>query len=399
MKVGDYGFVTRRYYYPRSAERSFNAHCGRIIITVILLGVVAFWVHTERAHVSYKAALGDMLKGRVSEWMDGKEIVRQAESTGETRSFLLSGVTVEKTSPLTDADFGLQVTDSLSLHREVEYCQWEEYRHERRVNDDEVEVTYTHIKGWRKSRIPSLLFSNPVAFHNPMRDPFPSMAQDSVVVVRTNDGVKGIAGGLARGSKADERWDDVLIPRDLPPTPKAVREGCTRSDGRWIYCQAAPGSTFGGLASFLFDGVISLGFSGSCEPGDIRVRWSRVPQPPVATIVAMPVALQKGVSNLPATVSQQDLLEMWHTTVADVKVFLEPTTLDDGTVSYFFLPGKRSLTDIEREFVSRAKNSMFITRLVNVIVISLLSFVLWTDYQELKEEEDVARLRKKAKDF
>ncbi|KAJ3118893.1 hypothetical protein HDU96_006544 [Phlyctochytrium bullatum] len=82
---------------------------------------------------------------------------------------------------LQDYDFGLSFPNSVKVARVAEYCQWTES-----YTDDEVRFTdgdgnertetvrrYYYYKGWQSSPVPSLLFDQPAAHHNPQRDPFP----------------------------------------------------------------------------------------------------------------------------------------------------------------------------------------------------------------------------------
>ncbi|KAJ1551951.1 hypothetical protein HK405_013289 [Cladochytrium tenue] len=99
---------------------------------------------------------------------------------------------------VSDVDFGLEFPAAVKVARVTEYCQWQEHFTEDSVtetdaNGDEHETIvrrYYYTKGWHSYRIPSIFFDQPVAHHNPQRDPFPS----STIVAEYAD--FGIDGGV-----------------------------------------------------------------------------------------------------------------------------------------------------------------------------------------------------------
>lgn len=139
--------------------------------------------------------------------------------------------------PPSDFAFGIIAgPDDVILERMTEYCQWMEieHHHKEKVGKDpdycaqesnegecarvscsgasqsscfrnseccrwrqgadiyKTSITYSYVKGWRPYRINSLMFDNPVAYHNPQRDPYPSTkfsAQGSVDLTGGSGGI------------------------------------------------------------------------------------------------------------------------------------------------------------------------------------------------------------------
>jgi Transmembrane protein 43 len=78
---------------------------------------------------------------------------------------------------LSDEDFRVSApTNSFRLRREVEYCQWVEFHTDETREDTDGNKhtlrTYYYQKSWRSHPVPSLLFDQPGAHHNPLRAPF-----------------------------------------------------------------------------------------------------------------------------------------------------------------------------------------------------------------------------------
>ena len=80
------------------------------------------------------------------------------------------------TASTQDQDFGVSVDNALVLHRNTEYCQWQEFSTEkcdtchRNENGKSVSyschcrTTYHYVKAWRSHRINSLLFNQVLIF-------------------------------------------------------------------------------------------------------------------------------------------------------------------------------------------------------------------------------------------
>jgi hypothetical protein len=74
-----------------------------------------------------------------------------------------------------DEAFGVHTQEpAFSLRRHVEYCQWEEFVTTQTVTNNTEQKQFVYQKGWRSTPWPSVLFNDPIAHHNPQRDPFPA---------------------------------------------------------------------------------------------------------------------------------------------------------------------------------------------------------------------------------
>lgn len=91
---------------------------------------------------------------------------------------------VAPSQQLVDPDFGLSFSKAFSLKRVAEFCQWTEHHNDETTkHSDGTETTrrtYYYIKGWHSHPITSIMFDQPIAHHNPIRNPLPS--SDSSVV-------------------------------------------------------------------------------------------------------------------------------------------------------------------------------------------------------------------------
>ena len=98
-------------------------------------------------------------------------------------------------SKVTDPSLGITIDHALTLERNTEFCQWQEFQSEscqtcsRDIHtkdgsgrshtetehyECDCVVQYDYYKTWRSYLINSLLFDQPAAHHNPQRNPLPS---------------------------------------------------------------------------------------------------------------------------------------------------------------------------------------------------------------------------------
>lgn len=92
-----------------------------------------------------------------------------------------------------DNEFNVMVKGAINMKRHTEYCQWSQSQVEscetctREVKakdgsklsetyDCNCVIQYFYTKSWRPYLINSLMFDQPAAHHNPMRDPYPSQS-------------------------------------------------------------------------------------------------------------------------------------------------------------------------------------------------------------------------------
>eukprot|EP00511_Aplanochytrium_stocchinoi_P002622 CAMPEP_0204829806 /NCGR_PEP_ID=MMETSP1346-20131115/8164_1 /ASSEMBLY_ACC=CAM_ASM_000771 /TAXON_ID=215587 /ORGANISM="Aplanochytrium stocchinoi, Strain GSBS06" /LENGTH=373 /DNA_ID=CAMNT_0051959893 /DNA_START=141 /DNA_END=1259 /DNA_ORIENTATION=+ len=136
-----------------------------------------------------------------------------------------------------DPELGIKVSGALSMRRNTEYCQWTELRREvcencvREVKaEDETRSTeeypcncffsYDYVKSWQPYRIPSVLYDQPGAHHNPQRDPVPSSGfRAKEVILGVSDGTKiQLEATLLQNIRSP--WRRVeWMPRGVPRKP------------------------------------------------------------------------------------------------------------------------------------------------------------------------------------
>jgi len=184
---------------------------------------------------------------------------------------------------VSDPVFNVKVPGAVTLQRNVQYCQWQEHVHETTHKTGEhterVQRTYTYTKTWRSYRVNSLFFDQPVAHHNPQRDPVSGGLVDTVGVSSTK-GFKVSSAFMnylrARDSVISFRPENL---QEFASSPAAVNEQFfyTGNNG-WFLSKYNPSTAQKAMKMALeyLEGTLldfQLGdlFS-TCEAGDIRVQ-------------------------------------------------------------------------------------------------------------------------------
>ena len=197
--------------------------------------------------------------------------------------------------------------------RVTEYCQWSEMRHSRSKDtgrkDDKgnsiytQEVWYTYHKAWRKHRIQSLVFDNPVAYNNPQRDPAPSKtiaSHEGIDISGKASPVRGLSISSQDMEPAMQPWKHLYITKDHTTagvSHDAKNNGFSEADHMYFYSRKPKGGwdspLFQAGMSYLVDGILDvnsissatglesllgkagLGWitKGTCDAGDIRVHF------------------------------------------------------------------------------------------------------------------------------
>jgi len=95
----------------------------------------------------------------------------------------------------------------------------------------ETETTYTYMKGWRSSRLPSMLYDNPVAYHNPTRDPAPSkdFLSTGTANIGPEYGNDGVHVKVSDITSYLSSWTTVFLTKDITEalSNQAVSSGFT----------------------------------------------------------------------------------------------------------------------------------------------------------------------------
>jgi Transmembrane protein 43 len=74
---------------------------------------------------------------------------------------------------IVDPVFNLTFPSAVKVVRHTEYCQWEQWTLPVKSHDS-TSITFFYSLGWRDRLVPSWVFDQPFAHHNPGRDPAPS---------------------------------------------------------------------------------------------------------------------------------------------------------------------------------------------------------------------------------
>jgi len=358
-KVGDFGQGGREYVrYERRAHyepgQGASKGVGKVVLGIAALAVAGLVVYAERENflaigllpeASRAYSYGDVAK---ADWNRNNALVHFRSSLANP-PVLERGVDV-----LRDPFFGFEVPNEnkdVVLKRNTEYCQWVEvpqHRQEKigqdpdycaKSSSDEAcantdcsgyrsqgqcgstranccswrrgadiyktTTTYLYHKGWRNSRISSLLFDNPVAYHNPQRDPAPSTIFKTQAKVDLSGGQYGSNEALMVQSTDLE---SIFTPMRQEPLFKqhadnlatqALANGFSETSNQHFYSRKpADGWDSPGLlqaaGAYLIDGVVDVNSlskasglegllgaagldwltKGTCEAGDVRVSFS-----------------------------------------------------------------------------------------------------------------------------
>jgi Transmembrane protein 43 len=292
MKVGSYGTGGRTYTTTRVKKKGDGDLRG--CCTFLFVVALAIWAWFEYDITRTIAAVHDLAETTVSlpAGQEGISALVGGATGAQGRLVHLSGVAIEAKEAVVDQDFEVTFDNAATAKRVTEYCQWQEYRHEteRKVGTDrngddivETDVSFSYSLNWRPHLVMSMLFDNPVAYHNPQRDPVPSYTAHA-------EGLLGEGGELTVGKgllrvETPQRW---RIPSDMGISNTGVVNGFDRHDGEWLY---SPYKKDGyaklahAAAAYFVDGVIDTGIEGICTPGDLRVGFEIARFPRTVSLV------------------------------------------------------------------------------------------------------------------
>lgn len=288
MKFGDFGTGGRSYSRiwvggngGSGDDKACHAFC------IVLLALIAFgglFITEKNFHMDI---------GVLDEAYENAHVLKSTEVAPENEHHLVFVTSPHPTligSSPQDPLLGFQAPQGYALlSRVAEYCQWEEIRHSTttRIGTDRqdnpiyrTDVSFSYYKGWRGYQIASYLFDNPVAYHNPARDPAPSRAvfAGDVDLAGVGDDASPGAGESLRMSSENlgEALEAAVV---LPLTNKNAASlppeaEFTELDGRYMYSRQQKAGRAGSfLAALFIDGVVDFGEAGSCAAGDVRVHF------------------------------------------------------------------------------------------------------------------------------
>jgi hypothetical protein len=405
VKVGDFGTGGRVYERGYTVSSSTPAQQGRQrqgvsfccgFIALVLLVVVERWLYLTSGCVEEARAGAVSLPTPTSDsaW-DGRLVFT---TTNPARPPTVGGG-----PPLTDPLFAsVRMPDRTgAVQRKTEYCQWREHRHTKRTqvgNEPDYctssgsssencagarcssrsvgacggpccrvrqgakkykeEVWYTYHKAWRTTRINSLMFDNPAAYHNPTRDPAPTT--HFYVGGEGIDLSGGSGSGLHVSGKdlAPAMMPAAVVPlyksavSDLPGA--ALQQGFHEADHRFFYSRVPKDGLNNPIiraaASYLVDGVLDvneiskatgiegllgkagLGWitKGTCNAGDIRVSFLARRIPDAVSLLGKQVSSGGGLSLLvPNIYSNGQTMFFMRSGVMDLAGLLKMTLSDE----------------------------------------------------------------------
>jgi hypothetical protein len=254
----------------------------KIFISLLMIALLYFSYSSEREHNRMTHA-----------FKQGKHIVIPNVSSNSIDESLtgqlihFSSTSLQPAFELEDSSFSISFPRAVKYQRHTEYCQWREYHTDKEYEDSDgnkhTERTYYYMKEWVSYLVPSLLFDQPAAHHNPLRDPYPALSRSvpsaKVDAFELN---KNLIDRMHMSSK-------VLFTREDPPVlvGPAFSQHDTNSNFRYIgdgyfYSSYAPsgaetlfkvlGQTLEGT---LLDYQLGDLFS-QCSAGDIRIHFTVV---------------------------------------------------------------------------------------------------------------------------
>lgn len=285
MKIGNFGTGKTRKRIVVEGDGCCGikgTSWGKFIIITLCTMIVAFLAFSEYQFFGKMESLKLVEKNTIilAEGESGIETIKRTPEMYENSIVFLSGIKTTTDGHAYDSDFELEFPEAGSVQRVPLYCQWAEHSttSRKKVGEDsdgkaiyEETTKYYYLKNWRHSRISSLFFDSPIAYHNPQRDPFPGYKKNIGAVIGNNADIS-IAPGLLK-LKPTEKG---LIPRDLKVSSYAEKNGVTQHDGVYIYSKHKKGTAtklLHSLGTFFVDRVVDFGIEGSCNPGDIKVSF------------------------------------------------------------------------------------------------------------------------------
>jgi len=192
----------RTHYTPGASDnRGISGICSVLFLFALLLVPPILLMTTETARHGRYVALSYAMDSDIVELnsrhekIDGDAIANR----------LAHGTSSDIDTIATDGQVGISIPGALTLRRNTQYCQWSEHQSKqcqrctRQVTasdgssksesyDCNCVTRYDYTKTWRNHRINSLLFDQPAAHHNPMRDPLPSMTFVGDAIVNVGQG-------------------------------------------------------------------------------------------------------------------------------------------------------------------------------------------------------------------
>lgn len=329
VKVGDFGTGGRTYVkrYERNVGNGDNTTAKKICFFASILIALGFLVWAETTLASTTEMLEEAARraitvsgpSDVDASMNGKLVFIPVHNTPK-----IAGATPQ------DDFFGLTFAEDVATaHRVAEYCQWDERVYTREVKEGvnpdtgkeriRHEKEYVYVKGWTSHLVSSAFFDNPVAYHNPSRDPAPSRTFHSSGGVDLNADTPGKPLII---SAID--FEHALLPAETVVLYKegvrklsqqALQSGFNEADHKYVYSRVPEDGFMGSpivkaAAAYLIDGVVDVneiargtGFEGllagagldwitkgSCKAGDIRVHFETRRLPPTASVLGMVTA-------------------------------------------------------------------------------------------------------------
>ena len=170
-------------------KRGISGICSVIFIIILLVVPPIFLLASERSRHTRYITLSDALNSDVIEL--NQKSIDESDLHSIPPGTLVHGTSTHIETLASDHEMNIGIPGALTLHRNTEYCQWQEIQSQDcqtckrtvKARDGSTKeesyqcnciTTYNYIKGWKKYKIVSLLFNQPGAHHNPQRDPMPS---------------------------------------------------------------------------------------------------------------------------------------------------------------------------------------------------------------------------------
>ncbi|KAF0980003.1 hypothetical protein FDP41_001156 [Naegleria fowleri] len=270
--------------------------------------------------------------------------------------------------PIQDRDFGLTFNGAFEVNRKTEYCQWIESHHdEEKTRSDGSKYTvrtYYYNRGWVDHLIPSLFFDQPVAHHNPQRDPFPSVTQkvEGVTLGKFHLGPNLIEKNQIPARKIEFSPEEL---RKITNTPANSANNFKYIGNGYFFSAYEPSTNekalkimLGFLEGSLFDWQVGDLFS-NCQPGDIRVSF-----------IHKKPDVNKGVSVIARQASTNGELEL----------FKASNGYHVGVVHEGYYPSPKEMFDQEIEFYRWSMSGLLGARALIIVWGIVVSLVLLGDY-------------------
>ncbi|KAJ3313812.1 hypothetical protein HDU76_002546 [Blyttiomyces sp. JEL0837] len=265
----------------------------RVVLGLVALIVPGVLIYQEYSHKELALAMKEASK--ILKPLPSDTITDPSSLKANVGSLVQVSSTNVDPELITDLDFNLEFPGAVRVKRVAEYCQWvETITEERREYRDEngQEKTdhirhYNYYKTWNSHPISSIFYDQPVAHHNPSRDPFPSSDHTTSQAKFGDFKVRSEVLSRASPFAVKKSYSNAALEDFANSYAYQLNGGPEgfRYIGNGYFYSAYSASLFENIAKLagrVLEGSLDIQLGDLfkiCEAGDIRIRYEAVVVP------------------------------------------------------------------------------------------------------------------------